>query len=61
MTELEEDTTNTPTFVFDVTGFNVISNSAFMLELEEDTTNTPTFEIDVTGFSVISNNDYFTP
>ena len=58
MLELEEDTTNTPTFVFDVTGFNVISNNAFMLELEEDTTNTPTFEIDVTGFEVKSNNAF---
>jgi len=58
MLELEEDTTNTPTFVFDVTGFNVISNNAFMIELEEDTTNTPTFEIDVTGFNVISNNAF---
>ena len=58
MIELEEDTTNTPTFVFDVTGFNVISNSAFMTELEEDTTNTPTFVFDVTGFNVISNSAF---
>ena len=61
MIELEEDTTNTPTFVIDTTGFNVISNNAFMAELQEPTTNTPTFVIDTTGFNVKSNRDYFTP